>query len=78
MLVGLAPKVELEIQEARELRFPRNGGDASPGEATWCKSPSPPVQRGLRVPMGGGEGPTFRSRSAWFCTSSLYFSFSLL
>ena len=24
------------------------------------------------------EGPTFRSRSAWFCTSSLYFSLSLL
>jgi hypothetical protein len=31
--------------------------------------------------MGGLEGatmPTFRSRSAWFCTSSLYFSFNLL
>lgn len=42
MLVGLAPQVELEIQEARELRFPRNGGGASPGEATWRKSPSPP------------------------------------
>jgi len=26
----------------------------------------------------GGCRPTFRSRSAWFCTSSLYFSFSLL
>ena len=42
MLVGLAPKVELEIQEARELWFPRNGRGASPGKATWPKSPSPP------------------------------------
>lgn len=46
----------------RELSDPRCWGDAA----------------GKGDARRGVEEPTFRSRSAWFCTSSLYFSFSLV
>lgn len=41
----------------------------------WCQGAQ--LVEGMLAGGAFGE-PTLRSRSAWFCTSSLYFSFSLL